>query len=113
MIEIIKNNARKEFECPECKSIIAYDPVDIEEYGGAFDWYSYVKCPVCDEDYVIEKMDSLVGKRVAVNDFGECETIYHCPKCGEIYYKQNRGVSYSFNRHPFTCKCGEKLYIGD
>ena len=113
MIEIIKNNARKEFECPECKSIIAYDPIDVKECGEYFKWYSYVKCPICDEDYVIEKIDALEGKKIVINDYGGYEIIYRCPKCSKIYFNKKTGVSYLFNKSPFTCECGKKLYIGD
>lgn len=113
MIEIIKNNAHKEFECPECKSIIAYDPIDVKEYGDDFKWYSYVKCPICDHEYVIEKIDALAETRIDFNCYGGYQKVYYCPKCGKRYFHESNGISYCINKHPFTCKCGEKLYIGD
>lgn len=113
MIEVIKNNARKEFECSYCKSIIAYDPIDIRERGTFCSWCSFVRCPVCDEEYVFEKVDALVPKNVVIENTGDFHNVYNCPKCGKEYSYEKKGVIYWRDKTPFTCECGEKIYIGD
>ena len=69
MIEVIKNNARKEVECSNCNSVIAYDPIDIKtktdrvkkdnskksiKTGYIADEYKreYITCPICGDKII-------------------------------------------------------------
>lgn len=55
---ILNNLPETEIICSSCQSILAYTIKDVktkdEEYFGDWNYYKYIKCPVCNTRIVLE-----------------------------------------------------------
>ena len=114
MIEVIKNNARKEVECSNCNSVIAYDPIDKKTSKINGNIETLVYCPVCGKNntlntiYGVDADDIYDPSYVSGGLETEIIVACHCPICKKIYrftLKNWGGEKY--------CECGKSFYIHD
>lgn len=54
MIKIIEHGTRKEQRCESCGCLFSYEAIDIEKGSNERCLYSFVTCPQCKKEIVLE-----------------------------------------------------------